>query len=159
MKGIAGPAMMLVLIIGFFAYRAFDDRDMPPRDFLDLELAGADADHTGSCYALSTVLVANGWWGDVSRRWESKREDVWTFVIENVQQGYGGPAHVYEKYTFEKLGGKARLVHFEASKGVETDVDKTLDKLLRDPNGRKSTPVDRCLEPGAKGYNFRKPAA
>jgi hypothetical protein len=156
MKGIAGPVMMLVMVLGFFAHRALSDRDSPPRSFLELELAGADRDHTGSCYALSTVLVANGWWGDVPHHWESKHEDVWTFVVEDVHQGYNGPTHEFRKLTFEKRDGKARLMFFDASKGIDTDLEDNLDKLLQAPNTRGSTPVDRCLAPGATGYRFER---
>ncbi|MBC8027306.1 MAG: hypothetical protein H7Y89_15035 [Steroidobacteraceae bacterium] len=154
MKGIAGPVMILVVLLGFFIYRASSGPDTPARSFTNLELAGADEDHTGSCYALSTVLIANGWWGDVPRHWESKRENVWIFVVEDVQQGFNGPVHVFQKFTFEKFGKTARLVWVEGSKGMDTDVDKTIDRLLQDPNARHSTPVDRCLEPGATGYRF-----
>ena len=41
-----------------------------------------------------------------------------------------------------------------ASGDRETDVTLNLDRLLVEPN-RRSTPVDRCLEPGATGYRFR----
>ncbi len=154
MKGIAGVVMMLVVAVGMYAYRASSDGDTPPRPFMDLEFAGADDGHTGSCYALSTVLIANGWWGNVPRHWESKRENVWTFVVEDVQQGYNGPVHVFQKLTFEKFGETARLVLVDASKGIDIDVGATVDRLLQDPNARHSTPVDRCRTAGATGYRF-----
>ena len=32
----------------------------------------------------------------------------------------------------------------------------SLDDLLSAPNSFHSTPVDRCLEPGATGYRFKR---
>ena len=157
MKGIAGPVMMVVVLVGFFVHRALSDNDTPPRSFMELELTGDDDEHTGSCYALSTVLIANGWWSNsVPRHWESKRENVWTFVVEDVQPGPSGPTHIFQKFTFEKFGETARLVWVDASGGINTDIGKTIDGLLRDPNERHSTPVDRCRTPGAAGYHFER---
>ena len=35
------------------------------------------------------------------------------------------------------------------------ELDDNIDGLLQAPNARRSTPVDRCKEPGASGYNYR----
>jgi hypothetical protein len=155
MKGIAGPAMMLVMVLGFFAYRMFSEEKAPPLSFLELELAGADAPRTGSCYASSTVLVANGWFGNAPRSWVSPRKGAWTFIIEDIQQGPAGPVHRFQKFTFEKFDETVRLVDVEASKDIETSVSKNIDKLLENPNDRQSTPVDRCRENGGSGYRFK----
>ena len=69
MRALAGPAMLLVMVGGFAIYRGMAKDDAPSRDFLELEFAGADAGHTGSCYSLSTVLIANGVFGGAARTW------------------------------------------------------------------------------------------
>ena len=60
MKALAGPAMLLVIVGGFTIYKATSKDAVPSRDFTELELAADDEDHTGTCYSLSTVLIANG---------------------------------------------------------------------------------------------------
>ena len=40
--------MMLVMVVGFAAYRMSSSDDAPPRKFLELELAGLDSDQAGS---------------------------------------------------------------------------------------------------------------
>ena len=152
MKAWAGPALMLVIAAGFLINRGCSDEVSPSQDFSDLELAGADDDHTGGCYALSTVLVANGLFGNVARTWTSPREHAWTLGLENVEQGNNGPVHVYHRYTFEQVGEQVRLVSVDASEGRSTDLTENIDELLRAPNGRKSTPVERCQQPGADKY-------
>ena len=157
MRAMAGPAMMLVLAGGFLLYRTVGSAKAPSRDFVELELAADDADHSGTCYSLSTVLVANGVFGNVLRTWnkpDPHRKDKWTLVLENVRQDYNGPVHEFQNFTFEKFGDEVRLVLVEASSGYPTDVTKNLDNLLSAPHARKSTPVDRCLKDGATGYQY-----
>ncbi len=146
--------MLLVMVGGFLIHRALSKEDAPARDFLQLELAGADAEHTGSCYALSTVLIANLPFSTATRTW-TLRDDAWTLTLEEVAQGQGGPVRVFQKFTFEKHDDRVRLVSVEASQGLPTEVGPNIDDLLRAPNARHSTPVDRCLDPGAAHYRFR----
>ena len=155
MRALAGPAMLLVMVGGFAIYRSVAQEAAPSRDFVELEFAGADADHTGSCYSLSTVLIANGVFGGATRTWTVAGKDAWTLGLETVTQGYGGPVHEFQNFTFEKTGKQVRLKSVEASKGRPTDVDKNVDMLLEAPNERHSTPVDRCRESGASGYQYK----
>jgi hypothetical protein len=156
MKALAGPAMLLVMVGGFVAYKSLSKDDAPSRDFVELELAAEDADHTGTCYSLSTVLVANGVFGNALRTWtrDEKNERKWTLTVENVRQQSNGPVHEFQKFTFEKFAEQVRLVDVDASEGYPTDIEKNIDRLLQAPHARKSTPVDRCLEDGGTGYQF-----
>jgi hypothetical protein len=155
MRPLAGPAMMLVLVVGFVGYRFLGADDAPSRDFTALEFAGADEDHTGSCYSLDTVLVASRIGSSAARTWTSPREDVWELLIDDVVQGNGGPVRVFSKYTFEKVDDQVRLISAEGSKGHSTDLEENIDGLINFPKSRGSTPIDRCLEPGATGYRFK----
>src|SRR4051812_32473859 len=157
MKALAGPAMMLVMIGGFVAYKAMHRADSPSLEFTEHELAADDADHTGTCYALSTVLVANGIFGNASRSWtapEKGNKDKWTLVLENVVEGPKGPVHVFQNFTFEKSGEQLRLVKVEASDGYPTELGRNIDRLLEAAHERHSTAVDRCAKDGGTGYQF-----
>lgn len=154
MRALAGPAMLLVVIGGFALYRSMAKETAPSRDFLELEFAGADADHTGSCYSLSTVLIANGAFGRATRTWTAAGKDAWTLELERVEQAYNGPVHEFQKFTFEQAGKQVRLTSVDASKGFPTEVNQNIDKLLETPNGMHSTPVDRCLDASVTAYRF-----
>lgn len=154
MKALAGPAMLLVVFGGLAIYRGMSKEAAPSREFLELELAGADADHTGSCYALGTVVVANGVFGKASRTWTAAGDDAWTLGVERVEQADNGPVHDFQNFTFEKTGAQVRLKSVEASKGRPTEVDKNIDQLLEAPNTLHSTPVERCQRSGAIGYQY-----
>ena len=155
MRPLAGPAMLLVLVGGFALYRTTHKEVAPSRDFVELEFAGADADRTGSCYSLSTVLIANGVFGGASRTWTAAGPDTWTLGLETITQAYNGPVHEFQNFTFEKSGKTVRLKSVEASKGRTTEIVKNVDQLLEAPNERHSTPVERCLESGSVGYRFK----
>jgi len=155
MRALAGPAMLLVIVGGFAIYRGMSKEEAPSRDFLELEFAGADADSTGSCYSLSTVLIANGVFGGTTRTWKAAGDDAWTLGIETVSQSYNGPVHDFQNFTFEESGKQARLKSVEASEGRPTDLTKNVDMLLEAPNARHSTPVERCAASGAAGYRYK----
>jgi hypothetical protein len=149
--------MLLVIVGGIFVYRMTSKDEAPPRDFAELELAADDAEHTGTCYSLSTVLIANGVYGQVPRSWSrpnERQEDRWTLRLENVVQAPNGPVREFQDFTFEKVGPQVRLVSVDASAGYPTDVAENIDRLLAAPHRRRSTPVDRCLEDGGTGYRF-----
>ena len=146
--------MMLVMVVGFVAYRLSSQDEAPPRDFLELEFAGADGAHTGSCYSLSTVLIAGRPQGDGTRTWTPAGEDAWTLLLDDVVQGNGGPVRMFQKFDFEKHGDLVRLVRVETSENLDPDLKRNIDELVSMPKARRSTPVDRCLEPGATGYLF-----
>jgi hypothetical protein len=129
--------------------------EAPSRDFLELEFAGADAAHSGSCYSLSTVLIANGVFGGTTRTWTAAGDDTWTLGLETVAQSYNGPVHEFQNLTFEQVDKLVRLTGVDASKGRPTDVNRNIDMLLEAPNARHSTPVDRCLAAGATGYAYK----
>jgi hypothetical protein len=154
MRPLAGPAMMLVMAVGFVILRMSSKEESPPRDFLDLEFEGADFEQTGACYSLSTVLIATYPIGGEARTWTSEGDDRWTLLIDDVVRGNGGPVRAFQKLTFEKHENMARLVTVETTKGFDTDLDRNVEWLVRSAHGRRSTPIDRCLEPGAKGYLF-----
>lgn len=157
MKALAGPAMLLVIVGGFTIYKAMSKPTGPSRDFTELELAADDDDHTGTCYALSTVLIANGVFGDATRTWtapDPDDEDKWDLELEVVRQGGNGPERLYQTFTFEKFGEQVRLVEVDASEEFPTDVTENIDRLLQAPHHRKSTPVDRCLKDGGTGYQY-----
>jgi hypothetical protein len=154
MKSLAGPAMLLVVAGGLAIYRGTSKEDAPSREYLELEFAGADAAHTGSCYSLGTVLIANGVFGATTRTWKAGGEDVWTLGVENVTQSHSGPVHEFQNFTFEKSGVQVHLRSVEASKGRPTDVANNIDTLLEAAHGHRSTPVDRCQASGATGYRF-----
>jgi hypothetical protein len=159
MRALAGPAMLLVVVGGFMIHRVMSKDEAPARDFVELELAADDADHTGTCYSLSTVLIANGVFGNAARSWSAPdkgNKHKWTLSVDNVRQEYNGPVHEYQRFTFEKFGEQLRLVSVDASPGFPTEVAVNIDRLLEAPNARKSTPVDRCLKDGGNGYHFRE---
>ena len=152
MRALAGPAMMLVVAGGIGLYRYTHAPTSPPRDFLNLEFAGNE--DMGSCYSLSTVIVANMIFNSSMLKWEPDGKDTWVLRMDDVQESGRGPVHVYQHYTFRQEGDQAHLVFIDASEGQDTDVPANIDGLLQAPNERRSTPVDRCKEAGAEGYHF-----
>jgi hypothetical protein len=155
MRALAGPAMLLVLVGGFAIYRGLSKEAAPSRDFLELEFGGPDAGQMGSCYSLSTMLIANGVFGGTTRTWTAAGDDAWTLGLETVSQSYNGPVHEFQNFTFEKAGKQVRLKSVEVSQGRPTDVTKNINLLLDAPNTRHSTPVERCAEAGATGYLYK----
>jgi hypothetical protein len=154
MRSLAGPAMLLVLVGGFAVHRYLSREDAPSHSFTELELAGADERQTGSCYSLATVLITNRTNDGSARTWSKSDDGAWTLLIDEIVQGYNGPARVYRKYTFARFGDQVRLVAVDGSKGTDMTIKHHVDELLEMPHGLRSTPVDRCLEPGATGYQF-----
>ena len=157
MRALAGPAMLLVVVGGFTLYRSMSKEDGPSREFVALELAANDEDHTGTCYALSTLLIANGLYGNNVHTWtapDPENEGKWTLELERVTQGYNGPERSFQNFTFEKIGEQLRLVAVDASKGIPTEVDWNIDQLLSAAHERRSTPVDRCFKDGGSGYRY-----
>jgi hypothetical protein len=154
MRSLAGPAMLLVLFGGFAFYRGCASEDHPPRTFLDLEFAGADAQRSGSCYSLETVLFTNRMFSKATRTWSSPRKGAWTLTLDEVTQAYNGPVHTFQKLTFEKSGEQVRLVDIEASKGIPTDIAQNVDALLVAPNDMTSTAIERCVKDGGTGYRY-----
>lgn len=152
MRALAGPAMLLVLVGGIGIHRLTSSPESPPRKFLDLELAGADAERTGTCYSLSTVIVANLIFSDAVTEWTPAGDDAWTLSLQVLMQGSGGPEHLFHRYTFREDGEQVRLTHVESSEEMGNAVNDNLDALLSAPIGRRSTRVDRCLEAGAARY-------
>jgi hypothetical protein len=148
--------MLLVIVLSVVVYKGCAGADTPSREFTGAELAGPGPDHEGTCYGLSTVLVANGLYGSVPRTWAAPRDGAWTLGLERMSQAAGGPVREFQNFTFEQHGDTVRLVAVEASPGFPQDVPAAIDELLRVPNVRGSTPVDRCLAAGASGYRFVK---
>ena len=157
MRALAGPAMLLVMVGGYLVYHLSSKEDAPSRDFTELEFGGADDVNTGSCYSLSTVLIANRASNNAVRTWTSPRKDAWTLALDSIVQGYGGPTQISQKLTFEKHGDQVRLVSVEASEKLPTDLKVNIDALLEGPREMQSTPVDRCQKEGATGYLFVAP--
>lgn len=149
--------MMLVLAGGYLVHHLSSKEDAPSRDFTELEFAGADEEHTGSCYSLSTVLVANRGFNGAVRTWTSPRENAWTLALDSVVQSYGGPVQISRKLTFEKAGTQVRLVSVEASEELPTGLKHNIDALLEGTRELRSTPIERCQQEGATGYLFVRP--
>jgi hypothetical protein len=155
--------MLLVIIGGFGVYRATQKPEGPPREFLDLEFAGADAERTGSCYSLSTVLIANSAFSNATREWtlvgdgeEEEEEKSWRLAIEDLVEETGSPVHVFQRYTFERKDARVELVSVEVSEGQSISIKDHVDALLEAPNDIHSTPVERCRDPAAQGYEFKR---
>ena len=149
--------MLLVMAGGYAIYRGVAREDTPSRKFIELELAANDADHTGTCYSLGSVLIADGVSGKIVRTWtapEKENPDKWMLTLEGVHQGYNGPQSEFQKFTFARFGETIRLVSMDASKGIPTDLDANIDRLLEGPHGLRSTPVDRCLKGNGAGYQY-----
>jgi hypothetical protein len=155
MRALAGPAMLLVVVGSFGLHRLLSKPEAPSRAFLELELAGGDDQHTGSCYSLSTVLIANAVFSGATREWQAAHENAWTLSLDEIHQDHRGPVHVFQKFTFEQHDDQVRLVAVKVSDGLPTELDANLDQLLEAPNERGSTPVERCQQPGASGYGFK----
>jgi hypothetical protein len=147
--------MLLVMVGGYLVYHLSSKEDAPSREFTELEFAGADPDHTGSCYSLDTVLFANRAANKAVRTWTSPREGTWTLSLDDVVQGYGGPQSIFQKLTFEKHGDQIHLVSVEASEKISTDLKSNIDELVDGPSDLRSTPIERCQKEGAKSYRFR----
>jgi hypothetical protein len=156
MRALAGPVMLLVAVGGFGLYRLTNKPDAPTRDFLELEFAGADDGKTGTCYSLNSVLIANSVFSNATREWKGAGDDRWTLALDEIQQGYGGPSHVFQRYTFEKRDEFVHLVAVEVSKGQSPAVNAHIDELLTIPNDIHSTPTERCQDPAVTGYLFKR---
>jgi len=154
MRALAGPAMLLVMAGGYLVFRLSTKEVAPLRDFTQLEFAGADQEHTGTCYSLDSVLIANRARADSTRTWVSPRKDVWTLKLDQIVQANGGPVRMFQEFTFERFDEQVRLTSIAASKGLPTDVGANIDMLIDAPHEMNSTPVDRCRTPGATGYDF-----
>lgn len=157
MKALAGPAMLLVVVGGFTLYRAATKEDAPSRDFTRLELAANDEDRTGTCYDLSTLLVASGLFGNDVYTWKAPdpdNENKWTLELERVNHGYNGPVRTFQHFTFEKVGEQLHLVAVDASEGISTELGWNVDQMIAAAHARRSTPVDRCLRDGGTGYQY-----
>ena len=154
MKALAGPALAVTLALGYVALRGGTKDDAPPREFTDLELSLPG--EQGSCYSLSTAFIANGIYGKTPRTWEKADHGAWRLTVERVTQAFNGPTREFNTWTFEKHGNVVELVKVEASEGMPQTPAASLDDLLDAPNSIHSTPVARCLEPGATGYLFKR---
>jgi hypothetical protein len=154
MRALAGPAVALTMVLGFLAYHATSGETAPAREFTDLELSVPGQE--GSCYSLGTVLVADRLFDNSTRTWKKTDDDAWQLTKERVIQGYGGPTREFSTLTFEKHGTAVELTAVVASAGQPQDPEATIERLLSEPNERHSTPVERCSEPGASGYLFKR---
>ncbi len=155
--------MLLVIVGGVALYRGMQKPEGPSRDFLALELAGADVDQTGSCYSMNTVLIANRAFSNATHEWtpaggEEKDGEIdrWVLAVDDLVQGNHSPVHVFQRYTFERNDSQVRLVSVEASKGQSTEIKAHVDALLEAPNDIHSTPVERCADPAVSGYEFKR---
>ena len=148
--------MLLVIVGGFVAFRLLSKEAAPARAFTALEFAGADADHTGSCYSLDTVLVANRAFNAATRTWTTPREGTWTLKLDDVIQGIGGPVRVFQTFTFEQH----RLASAPGVRGrLEGHADRSPvqhRRIARSPSRsstpRRSTVVSRPVPPAAGSH-------
>lgn len=156
MRALAGPAMLIVVVGGFALHRAFSEPEAPPRSFLDAELAAPQNEdgHEGTCYSLSTVIIASTMYRSWVISWKPAGKNAWELSLDDVENGSSGPQTIYQKYTFEERDDLIHLTGMTASEGYDTDLVRNIDELVKEANSR-STPVDRCREPGATGYKFK----
>jgi hypothetical protein len=153
MRALAGPAMLAVMVGGFFIAKQCSAEKLPPRDFTAREFTAAD--ESGTCYSLSTILAANLVASTSTSTWESPRDGTWKLKLESVVQGYGGPERLFRTLTFEQSGDRVRLVSVDASKNQPDTIQTNIDDLLDAPTSMRSTPVDRCGKDGGAGYRYK----
>jgi hypothetical protein len=153
-RALAGPAVMLTMVVGFTAHHVMSKEDVPSREFTGLELSLPGGE--GSCFSLSTTFIANRVFGRTARTWKKAGDEAWSLTVERIVDGQGGPTREFTTWTFEQHGRTVELVAVEASPGLPQDPAASLTDLLHAPNSMHSTPVERCLEPGASGYLFRR---
>ncbi len=149
--------MLLVVVGGFGLWKATASDSAPSHEFMELELAAHEPAGIGTCYSLNTVLIANGALNDTARTWSApkgSRGGEWTLLLEKVRQGFNGPVRDFQKFTFLRHGEQVQLVSVDAAQGHPTEVGATIDDLLQAPHAQNSTPVDRCRQPNANGYQF-----
>jgi hypothetical protein len=153
MRFVPGMVVGLVFALAFVLYRTFGDTEAaPPRDFLELELAAADDQHTGTCYSLSTVLIANTvGYSNATISWHRVDRDTWTRRNEELLQSYAGPTVQWQSFTFKRENEQIVPIAHDAAPDPVPPLDVAIDRLLEAPIARRSTRIDRCLK-GEVGY-------
>ncbi len=118
----------------YLVYHLSSKEEAPSRDFTELEFAGADDQHTGSCYSLSTVL-------DHQSLFQRRGANLVVAARRRVDAGarrvscraMAGRLQIFQKFTFEKDGDQVRLASVEASEKLPTDLKTNIDALLESP--------------------------
>jgi hypothetical protein len=151
MRFVPGTVLASVIVLAFLAYRLFGATDTaPPRDFLELELLAADNEHTGTCYSLSTVLIANTiGYSNATVSWHRVVPDTWTRRSEEMVQSTRGPTHVWQSITFRRENERILPVAHDSAPDPGPTLVDAIDQLLHAPIERGSTRVQRCLAGGA----------
>ena len=143
MRALAGPAMLLVIVGGFTIYKAMSKEDAPSREFTELELAADDEDHTGTCYSLSTVLIANGVFGNATRTWtapDPDNENKWTLELENVRQDPTVRNTCSRDSPSRSLASRCGSWRWKPPRNCRPTSPRTSTGCSMAPHHRKSTP-------------------
>jgi hypothetical protein len=154
MKFLPGLVVAVLIVFAIVWSRSCGQtEDAPPREFTELELGAADAEATGTCYSLSTVLIANVYSGPRPViTWTRVSDTVWKRRYEGVHDANSGLQGAWWiEHTFEQRDPKVVLTGYESSDAREYTSQQVLDSLLEAPIERRSTQVDRCIN-GGTGY-------
>jgi hypothetical protein len=154
------PGLVVALIIGFgivWSRGCGQTEDSPSREFTDLELVAADHQSTGTCYSLSTVLIATSFWQQRPViTWTRVNDTTWKHRAEGFADPQsGGQGTWWIDYTFEQRDQSVVITDYASSDSREYTPTQVIDALLEAPIDMKSTKVDRCLN-GGSGYQPEK---
>jgi hypothetical protein len=157
MRFIPGTVLAIVTALAFLAFRLFGSNETtPPRDLLELELTAADREHTGTCYSLSTVLIANTvGYSNATVSWHQVDSDTWTRRSEEMVQSTRGPTHIWQSITFQREQARIAPIAHDSAPEPVPPLGMAIDRLLQAPIERGSTRIQRCLD-GGTGYQPRR---
>ena len=153
MRALAGPAMLAVIVGGFFITKQCSAEKIPPRDFTALEFTGVDES--------GTMLFAEY---DPRRQSPHERidEHVGIAARRNVaaEARIGGagiwrpPAPVPHVDVRAVRRARASRLGRRVEEPANT-IQSNIDDLLDAPTSLRSTPVDRCGKNGGAGYRYK----
>jgi hypothetical protein len=151
LPGLVVAVLMVLAIV--WSRSCGQTEDAPPREFTELELDAADAEATGTCYSLSTVLIANTYSGPRPViTWTKVSDSVWKRRGEGLNDANSGVQGAWWiEHTFERRDDRVILTDYESSDAREYTAQQVIDALLEAPIERRSTKVDRCIN-GGTGY-------
>ncbi len=148
MRPLAGPAALLVIVVGGVLLKYCSHPEpKPDRDFMEAEMTAADKDQTGTCYSVDVVLTANfALARGAVKSWTKLDDNRWTYKVEDVQSGPAGPVHAFVAVTLLRDGNRVQPVAYETSDKEAPSVEDGVKALLQAPDHFHSTKVDRCKQ-------------
>jgi hypothetical protein len=148
MRPLAGPAALLVIVVGGVLLKYCGHSEpKPDRDFMESEMTAGDKDQTGTCYSVDVVLTANfALARSAVKSWTRLDDSRWTYKVEDVQPGPAGPVHAIIAVTLARDGNRVQPVAYETSDKVTPAVEEGVKALLDAPDHYHSTKVDRCKQ-------------